>query len=707
MIFLVPGLIQVAGSVFFIIQFLIIMKITQQQEFPSQTLLNYEKRLKKWGIAVATGVVLMLPSHALFAQPVPKGTEFLVNTETVNSKGYPQVAMDDEGDFVVCWQSYGQDGEFWGIYAQRFDSSGVAQGTEFRVNTYTANTQQSPSIGMESGGNFVIAWQSFAQNGFHNHIYAQRYHSSGIQLGGEFRVSTGNTSSQTDPSVAWDGRFNYVIAWTDNLLDGDQYGIFARRYKGNGVALSDPLQANTLFNADQDNPSVGRDQSTSYVVVWESEVGDGNSSGIRGQRYNSNISSGAEFLANSYYPDAQKAPDVAMYDNGGYIVVWQSFGQDGDQNGIFGRRFNYNGIPLGAEFQVNTTTAGDQIKPAITIDSNNGFIITWENIGPVGYNPDIYARRYHADGSPDGNEFLVNAYTMGTQINPSVAMDSDGDFVVTWESSSEGDHEGIYAQRFALPCNNPQMWYYDNDQDGFGAGLSLTDCEQLTNTVANNADCNDTAATIHPGSDEICNGVDDDCNGETDDNLVSCPYPDMLSTSDIYDISATLHWTTAPCANEYKILLVRLSDNFSAQLNGDLSGSTFIGELVPATQYKWMVKTKCASGLWSVASPWEYFTTADTDFQQIINDNTTASAEPVSIISLYPNPAKGTVRVICTGQPFRELIITDMNGRIVWQQSGLNSSETDIDISLLVSGVYHVMVVSTGASCRATLVVLK
>ena len=68
--------------------------------------------------------------------------------------------MDDSGDFVVAWQSKDQDGDKWGIYAQRFNASGAPQGGEFRVNTATSKEQQAPSVAMDADGDFVVAWQS-------------------------------------------------------------------------------------------------------------------------------------------------------------------------------------------------------------------------------------------------------------------------------------------------------------------------------------------------------------------------------------------------------------------------------------------------------------------------------------------------------------------------------------------------------------------
>ena len=92
-------------------------------------------------------------------------TETLVNTTTSNSQGTASVAVDADGDFVVVWQSYGQDGGYYGIYAQLYNASGVAQGSEFLVNTTTSSSQYSPSVAVDDDGDFVVAWQSFGQDG--------------------------------------------------------------------------------------------------------------------------------------------------------------------------------------------------------------------------------------------------------------------------------------------------------------------------------------------------------------------------------------------------------------------------------------------------------------------------------------------------------------------------------------------------------------
>jgi uncharacterized repeat protein (TIGR01451 family) len=84
------------------------------------------------------------------------------------------VASDASGAFVIAWQGYGQ-GDAYGVYAQRYHSDGTPDGGEFQVNTYTTNSQTGPSAAMDVDGDLVVAWQSYGQDGSGYGVYAQRY----------------------------------------------------------------------------------------------------------------------------------------------------------------------------------------------------------------------------------------------------------------------------------------------------------------------------------------------------------------------------------------------------------------------------------------------------------------------------------------------------------------------------------------------------
>src|SRR6185295_10007224 len=90
-------------------------------------------------------IVLLLMPRAAAAQGDPLGPEFRVNTYTTGSQAAPSVAADSSGNFVVVWAS-DQDGSNLGVFGQRYDSSGVPVGPEFRVNTFTTYIQHSPAV---------------------------------------------------------------------------------------------------------------------------------------------------------------------------------------------------------------------------------------------------------------------------------------------------------------------------------------------------------------------------------------------------------------------------------------------------------------------------------------------------------------------------------------------------------------------------------
>ena len=114
-----------------------------------------------------------------------------------------------------------------------------------------------------------------------------------------------------------------------------------------------------------------------------------------------------------------------------------------------------------AQGQVNSETQGGEVYPSVAMDTTGNFVVVWQD----GYHPfensgaSIHGQRYDANGSAVGTQFRVNTVTTGDQLNPSVAVDADGDFVVVWESNgssgSDTDSTSIQGQRYAGPPSEP------------------------------------------------------------------------------------------------------------------------------------------------------------------------------------------------------------------------------------------------------------
>jgi hypothetical protein len=178
-----------------------------------------------------------------------------------------------------------------------------------------------------------------------------------------------------------------------------------------------------------------------------------------------------ELQVNTWATGDQSDPSITSLSDGGFVVVWQSFQQDGSEDGVYGQRFDSSGNKVGPEFQVNTWTTDRQGAPAVTPLSHGGFVVVWNSYEhPGGLFWDIYAQRFDAKGNKIGSEFRVNTWTTGNQWIPSVTLLSNGGFVVVWSGDEYDDtpigadgqqnsrqrvivledpsRDGVFAQRF-------------------------------------------------------------------------------------------------------------------------------------------------------------------------------------------------------------------------------------------------------------------
>ncbi len=380
------------------------------------------------------------------------GPEIQVNNYTTGYQVDPAVAVDGSGNFVVVWYSDGQDGSTYGVFGQRFNSVGSPLGSEFQVNSYTTSQQWIPAVAADGLGNFLVVWGSLGQDGSDFGVFGQRYSSTGNPVGGEFQVNTYTTGSQGFPAVAADGAGNFVVAWMSEFQDGSTWGVFGQRFDSAGNPLGTEFQANSYTTSSQWDPAVAADGSGNFVVVWESYGQDGSSDGVFGQRFSSTGSpAGSEFEANTHTTNQQAAPAVAADASGNVVVVWASHGgQDGSSAGVFGQRFDSTGSPAGSEFQVNTYTTNYQLNPAVAADGSGNFVVAWDSLFEDGSERGVFGTRYNSAGSPVGGEFQVNTFTTGDQIGPAVAADGAGNFVVAWTSRfQDGSTYGVFGQRLS------------------------------------------------------------------------------------------------------------------------------------------------------------------------------------------------------------------------------------------------------------------
>ena len=387
-----------------------------------------------------------------FERP-PLGGETRVNTTTAGTQTLAAsgrcVALDADGNYVVVWESAAQDGDQGGIYGQRFDSSGAAIGGEFRVNTTTTGNQTYASVAMDVAGNFLVVWSGNGP-GDADGVFAQRYDANGNKLGGELRVNAAAAGVQSTPVAGACPTGGYVVAWSESdvlhMVQVDSAG-----------ALMNPT---TLAAAGTIDGSIDVDVAAdgSYVVVWEEQATvqvacfevDGS------LRYQTSVAAGMSF----YDFD----PSVAISANGEFGVAWAPYDFLVDSiTYVCFRRFQLSdGAPVDASVAVASDVGG---SPSLALDDNGNAFVSYFS------GSSIIKATLDATDAFVGAKRIVNTTVTGTRNLPSIVSDANGNQIVVWSGEGTGDTTGVFVQRygtFAAPTNDAPIAdddAYSTDED--------------------------------------------------------------------------------------------------------------------------------------------------------------------------------------------------------------------------------------------------
>jgi len=366
------------------------------------------------------------------------------------SSSRPNVAANTNGDFLVAWI----DGDV-GVSGKLVDAAGLPQGPTFQVSvgTYAWGYYDGPGVTGDGGTGFIVAWTDGGGQSL-----ARKVDGTGTPTGPE--IDLGPTGSTEEPHVAADAAGNFVVAWAQDFADG----VIARRFDAAGTPLGPVFQvATTAARWARIAAAPGGE----FVVVWTDAANlDGDDYGVFGRRYDaSGVALGAPFQVNVNTPNGQGdyGADVTMLPDGGFVVVWNDRDNDYtsqfDQGlSVLGRRFDTAGSGS-TPFLVSTGTASTysgsergyaNAYPAIASDSDGNFVVTWNRMyaGP-------YGQRFREDGAPVGSVFRASHISDEYQYQSDVAADANGDFVVVWDHGWYSSDYNVMGHAFAGPIAPP------------------------------------------------------------------------------------------------------------------------------------------------------------------------------------------------------------------------------------------------------------
>src|SRR5205085_4315020 len=296
---------------------------------------------------------------------------------------------------MVVWTSQYQDGSEWGVYGQRYDSTGDEVGTEFRVNRATGGDQSSPAIAVQPNGTgIIVAYEG--QDGSGYGVYDVRLPLPDANLpqaveraGLEQQVNLFTTGDQYGAQVAKLSDGTYVVVWQSAGQDGSSWGVYARHFDadgdpllwndGNGGTVAE-LRINLTTSSDQSVPHIAAlpDDGVAgngladggFVVTWESQTGTGTGYDIMARRFAADgtdvplkDSAGnptTELTISQGSGGNDHNGRVAVAADGSFTVIFQS-DRDGSSWSIASHHVDTTGkLAPGADNIVNQNTDGEQ-----------------------------------------------------------------------------------------------------------------------------------------------------------------------------------------------------------------------------------------------------------------------------------------------------------------------------------------------------------
>ena len=402
-----------------------------------------------------------------------KGGEVLVNTETSGFQTASNLSALNDGGYIVVWtdaSAIGADTSSNGIKAQRFDADGNKVGSEFLVNTTTTGSQTTASVTTLPSGRYVVTWTDSSGLGGDasaSGIKGQLFEADGTRVGGEFLVNTETANTQSGTVVTELAGGGFVVSWQDNSLiggDSSAFGIKAQLFDAAGAKVGGEFLVNAVTSGSQSSPSIAALASGGFAVAWNgAATGSGGLvfGSIRVQLFDSaGAKVGSELIANSSNDGALTNAKITAISTG-FVVAWAQ-SVSATPGGTFDLRaqmFDASGTKVGAEFMLNTTTAGNQMSPDIDALPGGGFLATWQGDSGDASGVNIYGQVFDASGAKVGAEFVISSITDGSQSSVKVDVLTSGDIAVTWTDTSgvggDTSSTGIKTQILTLSSDAP------------------------------------------------------------------------------------------------------------------------------------------------------------------------------------------------------------------------------------------------------------
>jgi hypothetical protein len=195
------------------------------------------------------------------------------------SDRYPEVVSHSNG-FLVVWQGTDQSPSAEEISARPFGLDGYPAGPASELTLVTASGQEDPAVALGASGG-LVAWTSWIGAGSSQDIIVRAVTFAGVGAGAETTANEYRLDKQTNPSVAALSDSDFVVAWESFEQDGSDHGVFASLFNSAGTPLGPEFTVNEVTAGNQWNARIAAFPDGGFFIAWQTAPAPGDPHDIK------------------------------------------------------------------------------------------------------------------------------------------------------------------------------------------------------------------------------------------------------------------------------------------------------------------------------------------------------------------------------------------------------------------------------------------
>lgn len=426
----------------------------------------------------------------------------------LNGSARPRVASNPDGTqtgivFQACDDISCTD---YNIYFQGFDEFfEKAHLSNERINQATADNQQNANISL-SGDHFLVAfeYQFVGEPSIFKSVLARAINYDASNLSPEILIESDiadspdvggtidNDYSGTPPYLESfyvtyrkqpapaPGAYDEIVmkkvyceydpgnptAYYCDTTSRNGEPVFVRVSAGNDTTVKEAPQVAVFKNRnDLKRTYPYENTNIDYLTVGWAQTDGGDVSYWKIQNYTNTLSTSGNIINLADNVDLGESLSLASSRDGHFVATYANSPGPEIIAAIYPTQF----LRIDHEKLVNAPDSNAQENTKIAKNSNGDYVITYQSFNGTDY--DIHYALYNKYGNPIKNTTIANTSLSGDQITPVVEYWNEpsdslnyGKFIIAWSGSGSGDTDGIFYQIFNQDgsLNGPEILVNQN-----------------------------------------------------------------------------------------------------------------------------------------------------------------------------------------------------------------------------------------------------